>query len=790
MTPSGVRVVAFVACLAWGCGAQEPYAETRPVKALALEASLRAALADPTAAPSLDLIMYGEDYFGAEPQDVRVTDDGKRALFSWKRPLEQRGTWELDLATRALRRLPDDERPPTFGLLDPARTRRLVVEGTTLHLETFDPPVRTLLARLPGGVVPRAFTSEGKAALVVSGDALLRIPFDGPGVETLLEWGPPRKADEPAAASRPAKKDLPRGERLAAQMRDQQLALFRVLFERDEKRRTATRPAPDLRGRPARFDVPKGWRVERVVPSPHAGRAVCVVERPPEGTARVEKMPDYVTESGYTETRDTREKSGEPVAERACHLIRFDTGAVIPVTLPDGVRPVEVAWSNGGGRLLLRGATRDRESMTLFLVDADDGRATPVFERKDPAWVLWDEADGAWLGMSDSYAFISESGGFRNLHVLDAALGTTRVLAAGRYEVHDPWFSPDGTWALASASVRGPAERDLVRIDIVRGTVETLTSGGGWYTHAPSPRGDVVLTVASSTTRPHELEIRGDAGRAAPIRVTDSPSSAFKSVAWPEPAFVDVASEGETRVPARLYRPRDGTRGGPGVVFVHGAGYLQNVHRGWSRYSREYGFHQLLAEAGYTVLDIDYRGSAGYGRDFRAAHKNRIGEADTLDAVAAARHLVAVEGCDAGRIGIYGGSYGGFLTLMALFRHPGVFAAGAALRPVTDWHHYNEGYTANLLDDPIDHEDAWRKASPIWWADGLSDRLLICHGLVDDNVLAQDSIRLVQRLIELRKTTFEVMLYPLENHGFRDPAAWSDEYRRIRALFDAMPARR
>jgi dipeptidyl aminopeptidase/acylaminoacyl peptidase len=352
-----------------------------------------------------------------------------------------------------------------------------------------------------------------------------------------------------------------------------------------------------------------------------------------------------------------------------------------------------------------------------------------VFERRDSAWVLWDEAEGAWLGMSDAYAFISEESGFRNIHVFDAATGVTRIVGGGRREIHDLWISPDGTFGFAGTGMRGPAERDLVRIDFVRGTLESLTSGGEWHVPVVSPRGDVVLTVSSATTRPPALELRRDGGRAAPVRLASAPSAAFASVAWPEPDFVDIASEGDTRVPARLYRPRGGARGGPGVVFVHGAGYLQNVHRGWSRYSREYGFHQLLAEAGYTVLDIDYRGSAGYGRDFRAAHKNRIGEADTLDAVAAARRLVAVEGCDARRIGIYGGSYGGFLTLMALFRHPGVFAAGAALRPVTDWHHYNEGYTANLLDDPIEHEAAWRKASPIWWADGLADRLLLCHGL-------------------------------------------------------------
>ena len=111
---------------------------------------------------------------------------------------------------------------------------------------------------------------------------------------------------------------------------------------------------------------------------------------------------------------------------------------------------------------------------------------------------------------------------------------------------------------------------------------------------------------------------------------------------------------------------------------------------------------------------------------------------------------------NAKRIGVYGGSYGGFITLMALFTSPDTFAAGAALRPVTDWAHYNHGYTSNILNEPQDDAEAYRKSSPIYFAEGLKGALLICHGMVDTNVHFQDSVRLVQRLIELRKENWEV----------------------------------
>jgi dipeptidyl aminopeptidase/acylaminoacyl peptidase len=139
---------------------------------------------------------------------------------------------------------------------------------------------------------------------------------------------------------------------------------------------------------------------------------------------------------------------------------------------------------------------------------------------------------------------------------------------------------------------------------------------------------------------------------------------------------------------------------------------------------------------------------------------------------------------NAGRIGVYGGSYGGFITLMALFTSPDTFAAGAALRPVTDWAHYNHGYTSNILNEPQTDSAAYRKSSPIYFAEGLKAPLLIAHGMVDTNVHFQDSVRLVQRLIELRKENWEIAPYPVEDHGFVEATSWADEYKRILKLFE------
>ena len=236
----------------------------------------------------------------------------------------------------------------------------------------------------------------------------------------------------------------------------------------------------------------------------------------------------------------------------------------------------------------------------------------------------------------------------------------------------------------------------------------------------------------------------------------------FKNANWIDPPIVKVKARDGAEVPARIYKPKNFQKGGAAVIFVHGAGYLQNVHNWWSSYYREYMFHHLLMERGFVVLDIDYRGSAGYGRDWRTGIYRHMGGKDLSDHVDAAKYLVAEHGVDAKRIGIYGGSYGGFITLMAMFTEPDVFAAGAALRPVTDWAHYNHPYTANILNNPQSDAEAYKQSSPIYFANGLKGALLICHGMVDMNVHFQDSVRLAQKLIELRKENWELAPIPLK----------------------------
>jgi len=357
-------------------------------------------------------------------------------------------------------------------------------------------------------------------------------------------------------------------------------------------------------------------------------------------------------------------------------------------------------------------------------------------------------------------------------------------LTRGRFEIYRPRISRDKKrWYFSSNEVH-PGERHFYTMPLNGGKRTQLTSMSGRNDVVLSPDEKWLLIRYSFSNRPPELYVMANRPGAPARQLTSSLTAEFKAYPWRAPQIVTFRASDSAVVYARLYRPERPQPGGKAVIFVHGAGYLQNAHKWWSSYFREYMFHNLLADRGYTVLDIDYRGSAGYGRDWRTAIYRHMGGKDLSDQVDGARFLVQKYGIDPKRIGIYGGSYGGFLTLMAMFTKADVFAAGAALRPVTDWAHYNHPYTSNILNTPVGDSTAYKQSSPIYFAEGLKGPLLICHGMADTNVHFQDVVRLAQRLIELRKESWQVAIYPVEGHGFREPTSWMDEYKRILKLFE------
>ena len=475
------------------------------------------------------------------------------------------------------------------------------------------------------------------------------------------------------------------------------------------------------------------------------------------------------------------------------------------------VQLFQLQWNEDGSRAVLLARASDNKDRWVMALDPSTAKTRVLAAVHDDAWV---GGPGAftlgWLPDNRRVYFVSERDGWAHLYTVSADGGEPAQLTKGRYEVSDVRLSTDKTKFYFTSSEGSVFERHLYAMAFDGSARTRLTTMTGNNQADVSPDDRLLAVVRSYTNRPPELYLQpnrpapdqtsqapgtplpnsrpaspqGTNGHDAEIkRVTDSPTPEFFNYNWIDPPIVSFRARDGAAVYGRLYKPAGGRVGGPAVIFVHGAGYLQDVHKWWSTYYREHMFHHLLMERGFTVLSIDYRGSAGYGRDWRTGIYRHMGGKDLDDHVDAVRYLVAEHGVDPRRVGLYGGSYGGFITLMAMFTTPDIFAAGAALRPVTDWAHYNHPYTSNILNEPQDDPEAYRRSSPIYFAAGLKGALLICHGMVDTNVHFQDTVRLAERLIELRKENWELAPYPVEDHAFDRADSWADEYKRILKLF-------
>ncbi|QBY03276.1 S9 family peptidase [Thalassotalea sp. HSM 43] len=445
-----------------------------------------------------------------------------------------------------------------------------------------------------------------------------------------------------------------------------------------------------------------------------------------------------------------------------------------------------IKWHKDSNQVALMMEAWDNKDRWIATIDFDEKALVNQHRLHDDAWINWDFNNYGWFDESETLYFQSEESGYGHLYVKPVD-GKAKALTSGNYEVRQVTKTKDEDNFYFQANKKHPGIYEVYKVDVDSAKITAVTDLGGNNSYALSPDESKLLIEHSTTTMPPELYIQDTNIDATAVRLTHTVSEEFLAMPWTAPSVVEIPSEhSEQGIFTRVYQPEnnDGPNAGKAVMFVHGAGYLQNSHLGWSGYFREFMFHSMLVQQGYTVIDMDYRASKGYGRDWRTAIYRHMGKPEVEDMLQGVDWLVENANIDKDKIGVYGGSYGGFLTLMALFKEPDTFAAGSALRLVSDWTSYNHGYTSNILNTPGDDPIAFERSSPIYFAEGLTKPLLINAPMVDDNVFFQDSVRLVQRLIELEKEDWETAIYPVEPHGFVQPSSWLDEYRRIFKLFE------
>ena len=761
---------------------------------------------------TVDSIMRGPDLVGYAPDNLRWSADSQKLYFDWRKPGEEEAsTYWIGRDGGTPSRLDDAGKknvPPANGRWDKARKRVLFGERGDVVLIEAD-GTRRFITRTTGGESNPRWARNDTAITYVSGGNLFVVPLTGGGVQQLTNVAPRR--NEPRLTD--SQKFI----------RDEQEKLLEAIREQKERKQKAEER--DKKDELPSLELQERQTASDLMLSPDDTHVFVLVSERPAGARNI-IVPNYVSETGYAEDIPGRTAVGDAQSRTLLAVMNLATGKTVwadasfapPVDEPaaepakpsgDTGRPSqapgrraerEIRWSmpdvSDDGKLAVASArSADNKDRWYVAVDAETGKTRVVDTLHDEAWIR--EAGGGFGSSSVRFLpdnrrvwFLSERDGWMHLYTLDVSDPSAKAkqLTSGKWEIAGASLASDEKKFYFTSTEVHPGERHLYTVPVDGGPRTKVTSMTGSNQAEVSPDESTLGIVYSYSNKPPELFLMPNRPGASATQVTTTPTAEWRSFNWIDPKVITFKARDGVDVYARLFTPemigakRDPAR--PGVVFVHGAGYLQNAHKYWSSYFREYMFHNLLASRGYVVLDVDYRASSGYGRDWRTAIYRHMGGKDLEDIVDGAKYLAAKEQVNPRRIGVYGGSYGGFITLMAMFTTPDVFAAGAALRPVTDWAHYNHGYTSNILNVPQKDAEAYRRSSPIYFAEGLKGALLICHGMVDTNVLFQDSVRLAQRLIELRKENWELAGYPVENHGFERASSWADEYKRILKLFE------
>jgi dipeptidyl aminopeptidase/acylaminoacyl peptidase len=738
---------------------------------------------------TLETIMQGPRYSGYTPSALRWSGDSKRVYFQWKRHSDPIAapfdTYVVNRDGSNLVKLSEQEArlaPPSACTYDESYSRCLYTQQGDLWIYDFSTDkARRLTATSDIESQPR-FLPGGKELSYQRGSNLYVQSLVDGSIDQVTDIRTGRPSPDEEEPKKDPKKEISSQDFLKQEEKELLAIVKQRATLKEEARARRLRENPRKPYYLPTRNVPVNLRL-----TADRNHIIAVFNELPEGS-KTAIVPNYITENAYTEDLNTRTKVGDTQGRSRIAVINTKTGELKNVDLSLGEKPKQTSVFN----LVLS----EDNSKVVFLLRSSDNKdlwRMALDPAAAKARILTHDHDDAWIGgpgifrigfYGDSVYYQSEITGYSHLYLQPFSGGDPTALTSGNYEVTSVDLSRDKKFFYLTTSEGSPYDRHFYFFDPATKAKVKMTTAPGEHNVTLSPDEAWIADISSFTNRPDEVYIGEKKSGAKLVQVTTSPSPEFLARKWVEPTLVEIPARDGKKIPGHLIKPATARRGGPAVIFVHGAGYLQNVHNWWSNYFREYMFHHILSAAGYTVLDIDYRASSGYGRDWRTGIYRFMGGKDLEDHLDAAKWLATAQGVNPKKIGIYGGSYGGFITLMALFTSPDTFAAGAALRPVTDWAHYNHPYTSNILNEPQKDAEAYRKSSPIYHAQGLKSALLIAHGMVDINVHYQDSVRLAQRLIELGKDNWELASYPVEDHGFVEPTSWTDEYRRIFKLFE------
>ncbi len=447
----------------------------------------------------------------------------------------------------------------------------------------------------------------------------------------------------------------------------------------------------------------------------------------------------------------------------------------------DGYLP-RVTWSLDGRALFFELLNREQDRLEIKSIEMASGAVTPVLSEESHSWV--NVADGPKFLKDGSFIWQSERDGHARLYLCGKDGKVISAVTPAGWDV-DELLGVDEKRGLVYFSSGGdnPIGQNLYRSSLRQGKAEMLSDGRGWHEPLVSPNFSWWLDRASTAAAPPLWSLR-PLGRGTVREVASAARDDIRRFGFVAPEFVTVKGASDDLLHGKLYKPRDfdPSRKYPLILDVYGGPHAQMVQDRWG--GRWEYTAQLFAGNGFAVFTIDNRGSARRGSAFEAPLLRRLGKVELEDQLAGIAYVKSLNFVDASRIGVWGWSYGGFMTLYSIANAPkGTFAAGVAVAPVTDWMNYDSCYTERYLKLPKENAGGYRDSSPLFSAAGFTAPVLIAQGLCDDNVHFGNSAQMVDALLKAGKP-FTTAYYPRMDHGIREKQDRADLFSRILDFFE------
>ncbi|HEX2713880.1 MAG TPA: DPP IV N-terminal domain-containing protein [Candidatus Acidoferrales bacterium] len=444
-----------------------------------------------------------------------------------------------------------------------------------------------------------------------------------------------------------------------------------------------------------------------------------------------------------------------------------------------------VAWLRDSKRLALERLNRAQNKLELLFADVADGRAQVILTEEDKYWI--NLHDGFYF-LADGRRFLwsSERDGFNHLYLYDVNGQLLRQLTRGAWEVTSLAGVDEARGAVYFvATEKSPIERHLYRVGLDGGDVTRLTREDGTHTINMAPGAGHYLDTYSDVMTPQRQDVyRTEGPEAAQSRMTLNENKVAELAAYKlQPVeFLSVRGADGTPLHAMMIKPVgfDASRKFPVLVYLYGGPHGQVVRNAWG--GSTFLWHQLMAQKGYIIFSLDNPGMAARGHAFETPIYHHMSEVELAEQLSGVAYLKSLPYVDAARIGIWGWSYGGYMTCTAMLNAADVFKAGFAGSPVTDWRQYDTIYTERYMGLPQENPEGYKQSSPVTHVAKLKGKLLIAAATGDDNVHFGNAVEFAEKLIEAGRYA-EVMIYPGRGHGINDPSARIHLFRRVTQFF-------